>query len=48
MLSVSRAAGGEFLLNVSVGSPDGAPDDFTYPEFPLSLDDAGAPRDALH
>jgi hypothetical protein len=28
LLSVSRAAGGEFLLNLSVGPPDGAPEDF--------------------
>jgi hypothetical protein len=48
MLSVSRAAGGEFLLNLSVGPPDGAPEDFTYLEFPLSPDDARALRDALH
>jgi hypothetical protein len=38
MLSVSRAAGGEFLLNLSS----------TYLEFPLSPDDARAVRDALH
>jgi len=48
MLSVSRAAGGEFLLNLSVGPPGGAPEDFTYLEFPLSPDDARALRDALH
>ena len=47
MLSVSRAEGGEFLLNLSVGPPDGAAEDFTYLEFPLSTDDARALRDAL-
>jgi hypothetical protein len=47
MLSVSRA-GGEFLLNLSVGPPDGAPEDFTYLEFPLAPDDARALRDALY
>jgi hypothetical protein len=44
---VSRAADGEFLLNLSVGPPDAAPEDFTYLEFPLSRDDARALRDAL-
>ncbi len=48
MLSVSRAAGGEFLLNLPVGPPDGAPEDFTHLEFPLAPDDARALRDALH
>ena len=48
MLSVSRAAGGEFLLNLSVGPSGGAPEAFTYLEFPLSLEDARALRDALH
>jgi hypothetical protein len=47
MLSVSRAAGGEFLLNLSVGPAGGAPEDFTYLEFSLSPDDAAALRDAL-
>ncbi len=47
MLSVSRAAGGEFLLNLPVGPPDGAPEDFTYLEFPLPPDDARALRGAL-
>jgi hypothetical protein len=28
--------GGEFLLNLSVGPPGGAPENFTYLEFPLS------------
>src|SRR5690349_19981864 len=37
-LSVSRAVGGEFLLNLSVGPPGGAPENFTYLEFPLSSD----------
>jgi hypothetical protein len=36
MLSVSRTVGGEFLLNLSVGPPGGAPENFTYLEFPLS------------
>jgi hypothetical protein len=36
MLSVSRTVGGEFLLNLSVGLPGGAPENFTYLEFPLS------------
>ena len=35
MLSVNRAAGGEFLVNLSVGPPGGAPEDFTYLEFPV-------------
>ena len=46
-LSVNRAAGSEFLLNLSVGPPGGAPEDFTYLEFPLSSQDARAVRDAL-
>ncbi|GGM40166.1 hypothetical protein GCM10012275_08910 [Longimycelium tulufanense] len=36
-LSVSRAVGGEFLLNLSVGPPGGAPENFIYPEFPCRL-----------
>ena len=48
MLSVSRAAGGEFLLNLSVGPSGGGPETFTYLEFPLSPDDARALRDALN
>jgi hypothetical protein len=48
MLSASRAAGGEFLLNLSVGPSGGAPEAFTYLKFPLSPDDARALRDALH
>jgi hypothetical protein len=36
MLSVSRTVGGEFLFNLSVGLPGGAPENFTYLEFPLS------------
>ena len=47
MLLVSRAAGGEFLLNLSVGPPYGVPEDFTYLEFPLSPDDARALRGSL-
>jgi hypothetical protein len=46
-LSVNRAADGEFLLNLSVGPPGCAPEDFTYLEFPLSSDHAQALRDAL-
>ncbi len=47
-LSVSRAAGGEFLLNLSVGPPGGAPENFTYLEFPLSADHARALRNVLN
>ncbi len=36
MLSVSRTVGGESLLNLSVGPLGGAPENFTYLEFPLS------------
>lgn len=36
MLSVSRIVGGEFLLNLSAGPPGGAPENFTYLEFPSS------------
>lgn len=46
-LSVSRAADGEFLLNLSVGPPGGAPENFTYLEFPLSADHAQALRNVL-
>jgi hypothetical protein len=46
-LSVSRAAGGEFLLNLTVGPPGGAPADYSYLEFPLSSDQAQALRNAL-
>lgn len=46
-LSVSRAVGGEFLLNVSVGPADAAADDVTYVEFPLSAEHAQALRAAL-
>lgn len=38
---------GEFLLNLSVGPADSAPEDFTYLELPLSPDDPAALRDAL-
>jgi hypothetical protein len=48
MLSASRAASGEFLLNLPAGPPDGAPEDFTYLEFPSASDDARALRGALH
>jgi hypothetical protein len=47
MLSVGRAAGGGFLLNLSVGPSGGAPEGFTYIEFPLSPDDARALRSTL-
>jgi hypothetical protein len=46
-LSVSRAAGDEFLLNLSVGPRGGAPEVFEYVEFPLSSDHAQALHDAL-
>lgn len=46
-LEVSRAAGGEFLLNLAVGPSGGAPEDFEYVEFPLSADQAQALRAAL-
>jgi hypothetical protein len=36
MLSVSRTVGGEFLFNLSVGPPGGAPENFIYLKFPLS------------
>jgi hypothetical protein len=46
-LTVSRSAGGEFLLNLAVG-PDGAPPEACdYVEFPLSAAHAKALRDAL-
>ena len=47
VLSVSRCAGGEFLLNLSAGPSGGAPEAVTYLEFPLSPEDARALRDAL-
>jgi hypothetical protein len=46
-LSVSRAAGGEFMLNLSVGPLSGTPEDFDYVEFLLSAGHAAALRDAL-
>lgn len=47
VLTVSRAAGGEFLLNVAVGPHDGTPEECDVVEFPLSADHAAALRDAL-
>jgi hypothetical protein len=46
-LTVSRAAGGEFLLNLAVGPDGAAPEECDYVEFPLSADHAKALRDAL-
>jgi hypothetical protein len=46
-LGVSRAAGGEFHLNLAVEPSGGAPETFDYVEFPLSADHAQALRDAL-
>jgi hypothetical protein len=47
ILMVSRAAGGEFLLNLSVGPAEGGPEDSDYVEFPLSREDARAVAAAL-
>ena len=47
VLTVSRAAGGEFLLNVAVGPHGGTPEECDFVEFPLSADHAAALRDAL-
>jgi hypothetical protein len=46
-LSVSSAAGGEFLLNLSVGPAGGRPEEFEYVEFPLSQEQARALASAL-
>lgn len=47
MLGLSRAAGGEFVLNLAVG-PDGVgPEECDHVEFLLSADHARALRDAL-
>jgi hypothetical protein len=47
VLTVSRAAGGELLLNLSVGPSGAAPKECDYVEFPLSAEHAKALRDAL-
>lgn len=47
LLTVSRAAGGEFMLNLSVGPLGGTREDCDYVEFPLSAGHAAALRDAL-
>lgn len=47
MLTVSRAADGGFMLDLSVGPLGGAPEDFGYVEFPLSAYHAAALREAL-
>jgi hypothetical protein len=47
VLTVSRAAGGEFLLNVAVGPHSGTPEECDFVEFPLSAGHAAALRDAL-
>lgn len=47
MLTVSRAAGGEFMLNLAVGPHGGTPEEYDYVEFPLSVDHAAALRNAL-
>ncbi|GAA3310859.1 hypothetical protein [Nonomuraea dietziae] len=47
LLVVSRAANGEFQLNLSVGPHGGAPEECEYVEFPLSAAHAQASRDAL-
>lgn len=46
-LTVSRAAGGEFLLNLAVGPYGARPEECDYVEFPLSANHAKALRDAL-
>jgi hypothetical protein len=46
-LTVSRAAGGEFLLNLAVGPHRARPEECDYVEFPLSASHAKALRDAL-
>jgi hypothetical protein len=46
-LGVSRAAGGEFHLNLAVGPSGGAPESFDYVEFLLSAEHAQALRDVL-
>ena len=47
VLTVTRAAGGEFLLNLAVGPYGAAPEECDYVEFPLSANHAKALRDAL-
>jgi hypothetical protein len=46
-LTVSRAAGGEFLLNLVVGPYGARVEECDHVEFPLSADHAKALRDAL-
>jgi hypothetical protein len=46
-LTLSRTAGGEFLLNLVVGPDEGGPADCEYLEFPLSAGHADALRAAL-
>jgi hypothetical protein len=46
-LTLSRAAGGEFLLNLAVGRYEAGPEECDYVEFPLSADHASALRAAL-
>jgi hypothetical protein len=45
--TISRAAGGEFKLNLPVGPLGGPAEDYDYVEFPLSASHAEALRDAL-
>lgn len=47
MLTVSRAAGGEFLLNLAVGPSGGGPETCDYVECPLSAEHAQSLREAL-
>ena len=47
LLSLNRAADGEFVLDVSVGPHQGAPEEQTYVQFVLSVEHARALREAL-
>jgi hypothetical protein len=47
VLTLSRAAGGEFLLNLAVGPLEATAEECDYVEFPLSAGHAKALRDAL-
>jgi hypothetical protein len=46
-LTVSRAVGGEFLLNLVVGPYGARPEECDHVEFPLSANHAKALRDSL-
>jgi hypothetical protein len=47
VLTVTRTAGGEFMLNLAVGPHSGTSEECDYVEFPLSAGHAAALRDAL-